>query len=129
MLDIILLFFILLFSNISIEMISHQITTSKIIITIVISLLFAIITSFLMTKNIKDSYMSFIDVEKSENPQLLQITPSKMCMGGNYMYQGDSQQAIMCQQLEKEKPEEIKNINCGPIFKNQPRRFYYENIV
>ncbi len=59
------------------------------------------------------------------------ITPAAKCKGGDYMFQGDSQAAVMCQQMMKDplQRELIGEYNCGTGFIGMPaQKFQYQPL-
>ena len=53
-----------------------------------------------------------------------EVTPEKLCMGGPYMWKGDSEKSKFCRELGSTTAgmEDIHSYECGPGFVGMPRR-------
>lgn len=112
--------------------------SKSIIILLVSSVSVTLILSYLLSCNSLDRYTAtevktddsayipifdreIHDPHYAENHRLLKITPGKVCKGGPFLHQGDSEEARFCQNMQEHNPNEIKQFTCGQGLINQPR--------
>lgn len=87
-----------------------------------LALLFTVVLSKVTC--IKDMFTTGTNYEEAgtegTNNRMLQITRAKGCLGGSYLSQGDSPQAVFCRNLAKTHPEEIADYQCNKWFSGYP---------